>query len=102
MEVDLDDGSSLVLLARNEDGYRNLCHIASILRLNADPEDFIPAGFEEEEPIFPWEQGVWGVPVFGLTGKPPPPVPIARKEARLPREMLLSGRHSRGLVAPSG
>src|SRR6476661_2641482 len=42
MEVDLDDGSSLVLLARNMDGYRNLSHLASSIRLNADPEDFAP------------------------------------------------------------
>src|SRR5437588_5296101 len=38
MEVDLDEwsgaqSSSLVLLARNFDGYRNLCHLASVLRL---------------------------------------------------------------------
>src|SRR5438874_13189527 len=73
MEVDLDDGSSLVLLARNLDGYRNLCHLATVLRLNADPEGFAPAGFDEDEDengeILPWEPGVWGVPVFGFTSK---------------------------------
>src|SRR4051812_33326381 len=47
MEVDLDDGSSMVLLARNFDGYTNLYHLATILRLNADPEGFAPAGFDE-------------------------------------------------------
>src|SRR5215210_2100875 len=38
MEVDLDDGSSLVLLARNMAGYSNLCHLATVLRLNSDSE----------------------------------------------------------------
>lgn len=52
MEVDLEDGtrggSSLVLLARNMDGYRNLCHLSSALRLNAEPDTFSsPVGFEE-------------------------------------------------------
>src|SRR6266496_2232658 len=44
MEVDLDDGSQIVLLARNFDGYRNLCHLATVLRLKSDPEAFPPAG----------------------------------------------------------
>src|SRR5262245_61730285 len=112
MEVDLDDGSSLVLLARNFDGYRNLCHLATVLRLNSDPEAFPPAGFdgEDDEEILPWDTGMWGVPVFGFTdkqglrGKTGKPVQIApnQKEPRLPRELLLSGRHARGLVALSG
>src|SRR5438876_5071924 len=49
MEVDLDDGSSLVLLARNMDGYRNLCHLATTLCRGTDPEAFQPAGFDEED-----------------------------------------------------
>src|SRR5690242_18012534 len=32
MEVDLDDGSSLLLLARNMAGYSNLCHLSTVLR----------------------------------------------------------------------
>src|SRR5690349_6071236 len=75
MEVDLSGGSSLVLLARNLDGYRNLCHLASILRLNAPPETFPPAGFDEDDeddaPVLPWDTGVWGVPTFGFTPRPP-------------------------------
>lgn len=84
MEVDLDDGSQLVLLARNMDGYRNLCHLASTLQLNSDPEAFSPAGFSgdgeggdvggedrDDSEILPWEAGVWGVPVFGFTDRPP-------------------------------
>lgn len=108
MEVDLDDGSSLVLLARNLDGYRNLCQLATVLRLNADPGTFQPAGYEEDEEAPFWEPGVWGVPVFGFTGKPGKPKPLASlsmqpaKEPRLPRELLLSGRHARGLIALSG
>jgi DNA polymerase-3 subunit alpha len=108
MEVDLDDGSSLVLLARNLDGYRNLCQLATVLRLNSDPEALQPPGYDEdEEPPF-WEPGVWGVPVFGFTNKPSKPKPLAslstplQKEPRLPRELLLSGRHARGLIALSG
>ncbi|MEO6458506.1 MAG: DNA polymerase III subunit alpha [Chloroflexia bacterium] len=117
MEVDLSEWggakqSSLVLLARNMDGYRNLCHLASVLRLNADPETFPPSGYEEdEEPIASWDTGVWGVPVFGFTGKGvgpdtaphrPPRTTGTVKDPKLPREMLLSGRHARGLVALSG
>src|SRR6476619_7546654 len=49
MEVDLDDGSSLVLLARNMDGYRNLCHLATTLCRGTDPETFQPAGFDDDE-----------------------------------------------------
>src|SRR5439155_8203065 len=49
MEVDLDDGSSLVLLARNMDGYRNLCHLATTLCRGTDPEAFQPAGFDEDD-----------------------------------------------------
>lgn len=116
MEVDLDDGSSLVLLARNMAGYSNLCHLSTVLRLNSDPETFPPAGFDDDESddeyggygeILPWDPGVWGVSVFGFTGAPNKatmPVSITRshKEARLPRELLLSGRHARGLIALSG
>ncbi|MEO5951400.1 MAG: DNA polymerase III subunit alpha [Chloroflexia bacterium] len=106
MEVDLDDGSSLVLLARNIDGYRNLCQLATVLRLNSDPAAFQPPGYEEDEGIPFWEQGVWGVPVFGFTSKPGKavltPTQSFPKEPRLPREMLLSGRHTRGLIALSG
>ena len=50
------------------------------------------------------------MPVFGFTGKPekvkppslslqPPPLP---KEPRLPRDLLLSGRHARGLIVLAG
>jgi DNA-directed DNA polymerase III PolC len=112
MEVDLDDGASLVLLARNMAGYSNLCHLATVLRLNSDPEAFPPAGFDEDEDdeILPWDPGTWGVPVFGFTGKPARlPANNANatatrphKDARLPRELLLSGRHARGLIALSG
>jgi DNA polymerase-3 subunit alpha len=106
MEVDLDDGSTLVLVARNFDGYKNLCHLATVLRLQSDPEAFPPAGFDdEEEEIPPWEAGVWGVPVFGFTPKTKiAPITISRppKETRLPRELILSGRHVRGLIALSG
>ncbi len=119
MDVDLDDGHSLTLLARNMDGYRNLCHLATVLRLHSDPEVFAPAGFgdgevgeyeDEDNEILPWDDGMWGVPVFAFTQKPVPIVPTgstrrtgnAGKEPRLPREMLLSGRHSRGLIALSG
>lgn len=108
MEVDLDDGSSLVLLARNFDGYKNLCHLATTLRFNSDPEAFPPAGFDEdEEELLPWDRGVWGVPVFGFTPKPASTSPIifsqrTQKEPCLPRELLLSGRHARGLIALSG
>jgi DNA polymerase III alpha subunit len=111
MDVDLDDGSSLVLLARNMAGYSNLCHFATILHLNSEPETYPPAGFdEEEEEIPPWDPGIWGVPVFGFTGMPRrepgagrlPSVARPRKPARLPRELLLSGRHARGLIALSG
>src|SRR5437016_3722402 len=103
MEVDLVDGSSLVLLARNMDGYRNLCHLATTLCRGTDPEAFQPAGFDEEDdewrvasgewlvsaddhspltpnssPLpLPWEPGVWGVPVFAFTDKPRP-LSIAR------------------------
>src|SRR5438093_5961973 len=49
MEVDLDDGSSLVLLARNMDGYRNLSHLATTLCRGTDPEALQPAGFDEED-----------------------------------------------------
>jgi DNA-directed DNA polymerase III PolC len=116
MEVDLDDGSSLVLLARNRVGYSNLCQLATVLRLNSDPQGLLPSGYEEDEEAPFWEPGVWGVPVFGFTGKPKKaqsgsvapltprtslPVSI-QKEARLPRELILSGRHSRGLIALSG
>src|SRR5437762_4925216 len=67
MEVDLDDGHSLVLLARNMDGYRNLCHLATVLRLDTDPQTFEgskvrkferlkPAGFDDEEDeILTWD-----------------------------------------------
>ena len=117
MEVDLDDGSSLVLLARNMVGYTNLCHLSSILRLNSDPESFPPAGFgedEDDEEILPWDPGIWGVPVFGFTGAPSRSARLSsavrshlhkahkHKDARLPRELLLSGRHARGLIALSG
>src|SRR5688572_16309175 len=117
MEVDLGEWggakqSSLMLLARNMDGYRNLCHLASVLRLNSEPEIFPPSGYDEdEEPIAPWDTGMWGVPVFGFTGKGigqdivphrPPRTTGTVKDPRLPREMLLSGRHARGLVALSG
>src|SRR5947207_5300360 len=55
MEVDLDDNSSLTLLARNMDGYRYLCHLATMLRLDTDPESFPPAGCwcEDEKGIVP-------------------------------------------------
>ena len=112
MEVDLDDGSSLVLLARNMDGYRNLCHLATILRLNADPDTLPPAGFDEEEEeagegneILPWEPSVRGAMVFGLTGRQANRISKTsrlQKEPCLPRELLLSGRHVRGLIALSG
>ena len=129
MEVDLDEwsgaqSSQIVLLARNFDGYRNLCHLATVLRLKSDPEAFPPAGFDdddEDDEILPWETGIWGVPVFGMTdkpgkfgkyefgthpgqsGQPTQPVPAHKfKEPRLPRAMLLSGRHTRGLIALSG
>src|SRR5947209_6981647 len=118
MEVDLDDGHSLVLLARNMDGYRNLCHLATVLRLNSDPETFPPAGFDDEDDeVLPWEPGMWGVPVFAGSGQwsvasgrwsragtdhRPLATAILRKKSRLPRELLLSGRHVRGLVALSG
>ena len=131
MEVDLEDGSSLVLLARNMDGYRNLCHLSSALRLNADPEEFPPAGFDAEDAegnadeILAWDPGLWGVPLFGFTAKPPklgktngngnstkltvgsPGSPISGpklniKNSRLPVGAVLSGRHVRGLIALSG
>src|SRR5690242_9931441 len=113
MEVDLNDGSSLVLLARNMVGYSNLCQLATVLRLNSDPQGLLPSGYEEDEEAPFWEPGVWGVPVFGFTGKPkklrhtsitpPPGLPVQiQKEARLPRELILSGRHSRGLIALTG
>jgi DNA-directed DNA polymerase III PolC len=118
MEVDLEDGSSLVLLARNMDGYRNLCHLSSALRLNADPEEFPPAGFgEEDEEITPWDPGVWGVPLFGFTAKPPKSPrsngtrlalttnansKLKIQHSRLPLEVVFSGRHTRGLIALSG
>jgi DNA-directed DNA polymerase III PolC len=108
MEVDLDDDSSLVLLARNMDGYRNLCQLASVLRLNADPQALQPPGYDEDEEVPFWEPGVWGVPVFGFTSKPKKSSSVTissqrlQKEPRLPRELLLSGRHARGLIALSG
>jgi DNA-directed DNA polymerase III PolC len=115
MEVDLDDGFSLVLLARNMAGYSNLCHLSTVLRLNSDPETFPPAGFDDESEdgageygeICPWDPGVWGVSVFGFTSNPDRVVRHAsmarpHKVARLPRELLLSGRHARGLIALSG
>jgi DNA polymerase-3 subunit alpha len=112
MEVDLDDGSSLVLLARNMAGYSNLCHLATVLRLNSDPEAFPPVGSDEDadDEILPWDPGIWGVPVFSFTPKPAK-LPANKintttlrlhKDARLPRELLLSGRHARGLIALSG
>ncbi|HEY0070833.1 MAG TPA: PHP domain-containing protein, partial [Chloroflexia bacterium] len=117
MEVDLEDGSSLVLLARNMDGYRNLCHLSSALRLTAEPEDFPPPGFDEEDEILPWDPGIWGVPLFGFTAKPPKPArshttnlsPVTEtnsklkiQHSKLPLEAVFSGRHTRGLVALSG
>jgi DNA polymerase-3 subunit alpha len=111
MEVDLDDNSSLVLLARNMDGYRNLCRLSSILRLNAEPDALPPAGFDgsdDEDEIPMWDRGIWGVPVFGFTTKPLPlgkSLPksnFTTQNAKLPRELLLSGRYTRGLVALSG
>lgn len=128
MEVDLDDGSSLVLLARNMDGYRNLCHLSSLLRLNAAPEAFSPAGFGDDDEVLPWDTGMWGVPLFGFTARPtklpsrsvpttsPASMPSAlgadlariansalkMSGSKLPGELLLSGRHTRGLVALSG
>jgi DNA-directed DNA polymerase III PolC len=106
MEVDLDEwagarSSGLVLLARNMDGYRNLCHLATVLRLNSDPEMFPPTGFDQEDEVLPWEPGVWGVPVFGFTSRTPT-LPRPGKEPSLPADLLLSGRHARGLVALSG
>lgn len=92
--------------------YRNLCHLSSVLRLNSDPEAFSPAGFDAEdndgdEEIMPWDPGLWGVRVFGFAaGERSSPVLPRRKApskaALLPRELLLSGRHARGLVALSG
>ncbi|HKP51510.1 MAG TPA: DNA polymerase III subunit alpha [Chloroflexia bacterium] len=113
MEIDLDEAgevqsSSLVLLARNMDGYRNLCQLATVLRLNADPQALEPPGYNEEEEAPFWEDGVWGVPVFGFTDKPKKsklaasPSLRLQKEPLLPRELLLSGRHARGLIALSG
>lgn len=110
MEVDLDNDDRLVLLARNLDGYRNLCQLATVLRLNADPQLLEPPGYDDDEDAPFWEPGLWGVPVFGFTGKPekvkppslslqPPPLP---KEPRLPRDLLLSGRHARGLIVLAG
>lgn len=74
MEVDLEDGSCMVLLARNFDGYRNLCHLSSAPCMSTEPDVFPPAGFydEGEEEIAPWESGVWGAPLFGFTPKPTP------------------------------
>src|SRR5438094_736910 len=94
---------------------------------NQTQEAFPPAGFDDEDEddeILPWETGIWGVPVFGMTdkpgkfgkyefgtqpgqsgqsGQPAQPVPTHKfKEPRLPRAMLLSGRHTRGLIALSG
>jgi DNA polymerase-3 subunit alpha len=106
--------SSLVLLARNMHGYRNLCHLATTLRLHTDLEAFAPAGFDDEDEdeegeILAWEEGVWGVPVLGFTPRPPPkPRPGFAAQARgtrppgLPAGALLSGRHARGLIALSG
>src|SRR5438876_2756504 len=42
-------GSRLLLLPRNMDGYRNLCHMATVLRLNSDPQAFPPAGFDDHD-----------------------------------------------------
>lgn len=110
MDVDLDDGSSVVLLARDLAGYTNLCHLSSSMRLNADPEAFDPAGFDEEaeDPaIRPWDPGVWGVPVLGFTPRPEKlrsdaAVANRNRSATLAREVILSGRHARGLIALSG
>lgn len=121
MEVDLEDGSSLVLLARNMDGYRNLCHLSSALRLTAPPEIFPPSGFEDEDDeILPWDPGLWGVPLFGVTHKPPKLPKLSKlssvpqltagyinsklkiQNSKLPLEAVFSGRHVRGLIALSG
>ncbi|MBF6612283.1 MAG: DNA polymerase III subunit alpha [Chloroflexi bacterium] len=116
MVIDLDDGYSLTLLARNLDGYRNLCHLSTILRLKADTGALPPAGFDEGEEgeeddegydgeILPWDPGLWGIPVFGFTDRPSPLRHLSKfqvKDVRLQRGLLLSGRYARGLVALSG
>src|SRR5262245_13494183 len=68
MEVLLDDGYSLVLLARNMDGYRNLCILSTTLRVE-NPPDTPPVGFDEDDEILPWEPALRAVPVFGLTDR---------------------------------
>jgi DNA polymerase III alpha subunit len=88
MEVDLDNGSSLVLLARNNDGYRNLCRLSSILRLNVQPDDIPPVGFDDDsddrydnDEIPHWDDGIWGVPLFGFTAKP---LPLRKSLSNIP------------------
>jgi DNA-directed DNA polymerase III PolC len=110
-DVGMEQPSTLVLLARNMDSYRNLCHLATVLRLHSDPETYTPAGFDEEgdEEILPWDEGAWGVPVFGFTPRPQPArryAPPAQVQRTRPPGLsagpLLSGRHVRGLIALSG
>jgi DNA polymerase III alpha subunit len=92
-----------------------------VLRLNVDPRLLEPPGYDDdeeggEEAPF-WEPGLWGVPVFGFTDRPlsithtAPPSDLRAsfrdrthmpREPRLPRDLLLSGRHARGLIALAG
>ena len=42
MEATMEDGHSLVLLAENEEGYRNLCHLGTILQSFSEPPPRLP------------------------------------------------------------
>jgi DNA-directed DNA polymerase III PolC len=42
MEATMTDGHSLVLLAQNEEGYRNLCRLSTILQAFSDPPPRLP------------------------------------------------------------
>ena len=54
------------------DGYGNLCHLATMLGLSADPGSLSPLGFDEDEEIDPWYPAMRSALVFGWNREPKP------------------------------